>query len=268
MPILPHRVDGTGEPLLLLNGGLMSLSAWDALLPHVVPSFRVVRCDFRGQLLALGLGPPPATLAGHAADLAELLDHLAVDRAHVVGTSFGALVAVEFAARYPARTRTLALVTATDVVATENQLEAASLRAAVREAAQGGDGRAVLDLLGPLTFSPEWLAANRAAYDARREQFSQLPAAWYAGLDALLGALVELDLQPLLPRVSAPTLVVGAERDRIFPPDRSRALAHAIRGAALRIAPGAAHGFAVEDPAAFAAVILPFLHSHVSEGVS
>lgn len=267
MAMLPHRLDGDGEPLLLLNGGLMSLSAWDSVVPFLAPRFRVIRCDFRGQFLALGLGTPPATLAGHAADLAELLDHLGVPAVHVVGTSFGALVAMEFAAAFPARTRTVTLTTATDRVTAENHLEANALRAAVVDAARGGDGRVVLDLLGPLTFSPEWLEGNRETYAARREQFSLLPPAWYAGLDALLGALVDFDAHPLLARVSAPTFILAAECDRIFPVERSRALAAGIPAATLEIAPGAAHGFAIEHPQAFAAAILRFLESPATRGL-
>ncbi|MRR12138.1 alpha/beta hydrolase, partial [bacterium] len=46
--VLAHRVDGRGDPLLLLNGGMMSLSAWEELARPLAERYRVVRCDFRG----------------------------------------------------------------------------------------------------------------------------------------------------------------------------------------------------------------------------
>ncbi len=268
MTVLAHRIDGKGEPLLLLNGGLMTMMAWDAAVARLAPFHRVIRCDFRGQLMSLPLGQAPPTMAGHADDLASVLEASGVARAHVVGASFGALAAIELAANHPDRVQSLVAVTATDVVGRENHLEEASLRAAIHQAAAGGDGRPVLDIMAPYTFSPEWLEINRSLLEARRAQFAMLPAAWYAGLDALLSAMEQLDLRPSLARIHAPALVVGAERDRIFPIERSRALASGIRGAELRIVPGAPHGWVGEDPAGFAETILPFLSVHSMRGSS
>jgi 3-oxoadipate enol-lactonase len=268
MTVLAHRLDGEGEPLLLLNGGLMTMMAWEGAVARLSPFHRVIRCDFRGQLMSLPLGQAPSTMSEHADDLAALLEALEIGRAHVVGASFGALAAIELAANHPDRVQSLVAVTATDVVGRENHLEEASLRAAIRNGAAGGDGRPVLDIMAPYTFSPEWLETNRALFDTRRAQFSMLPPAWYAGLDALLSAIEQLDLRPSLARIDAPTLVVGAERDRIFPIDRSRALASAIRGAELRIVSGAPHGWVGEDPAGFAETVLPFLSAHSMRGPS
>lgn len=266
--MLAHRIDGAGEPLLLLNGGLMTFMAWEGSVSRLAASYRVIRCDFRGQLMSLPAGPAPGTLREHAADVVELLDHLRVGPAHVVGASFGALVGVVFAAAHPDRVHTLVAANATDAITTDDHLEGRPLREAVRRGAAGGDGRAVLDLLAPYTFSPEWLAANAAVLETRRAQFAMMPAAWYAGLDGILGSLEHADLRPLLPLVAAPTLVVAAERDRMFPIDRSRALAAGISGAQLAVVPGAAHALVSEDPAAFVDAILPFLSSHPLKGVS
>jgi pimeloyl-ACP methyl ester carboxylesterase len=262
MTILAHRVDGEGEPLLLLNGGLMTMQAWDAFAAPLLSRYRVVRCDFRGQLMSLPLGAPPASLSGHAEDLVELLDALGIARAHVVGTSFGAFIGVHLAARHGGRVHTLVLATATDVVPAEEHLEGTGLRQAVRDAAAGGDGRVVLDVMAPRTFSPAFLESNRALYEKRRAQFALMPVTWFAWLDLLLGSLENLDLRPLLPRIAAPTLVVAAGQDRMFPLDRSRALAAGIAGASLAIVPGAAHALVGEEPAAFVEAVAPFLARH------
>jgi pimeloyl-ACP methyl ester carboxylesterase len=266
--MLAHRVDGTGDPLLLLNGGMMTMAAWDGIVARLASGYRVIRCDFRGQLASLALGGPPPTLDGHATDLLTLLDHLGVPRAHVVGASFGALVGIVLAASQPDRVQTLVAANATDAITPDDRLEGEPLRRAVRDAAGGGDGRVVLDLMAPRTFSDAWMAASAAEYEVRRARFGSLPAAWFAGIDGLLGALEHADLRPLLPRLSMPTLVVAAERDRTFPPARSQALAAGIAGASLVIVPGAAHALVAENPAAFVEAILPFLASHALRGPS
>lgn len=266
--MLAHRVDGSGDPLLLLNGGLMTMAAWEGTAARLAPAFRVIRFDFRGQLMSLGAGAPPSTLRGHAADIAALLDYLNVPRAHVVGASFGGLVGIVFAVEHADRVQSLVIANATPVITDDDQLEGRPMREAVRAAAAGGDGRTVLDLMAPYTFSDEWMAANRETFATRRAQFGMMPAAWYAGLDGLLTSLEHADLTPLLPRIMAPALVVAGERDRMFPVERSRALAAGIPGAALTIVPGAAHALVGEDPETFVDVIHPFLSSHPLKGVS
>lgn len=262
MTVLARRVDGAGEPLLLLNGGLMSIAAWDPLIPRLAARHRVVRCDFRGQLLSLPLGPPPARLSGHVADLLALVDALHLDRVHVAGTSFGGFVGLVFAATHPDRVRSLAVIAVAEAIPGGGALTDRTFRDAIRAAAAGGDGRAVLDRLAPYTFSPEWLAAHRDAFDARRDQFLRLPPAWYEGLDGLLRALEGLDLRPLLPHLAVPTLVVAAERDRTFPLERARAVAEAIPGATLVVMPRAAHGVIVEEGEACADLLLSFTAQH------
>jgi pimeloyl-ACP methyl ester carboxylesterase len=262
MAVLAHTIDGDGEPLLLLNGGLMTMLAWEPIASTLAARYRVIRCDFRGQLMSLALGPAPATLSGHAADLAALLDHLGAAPAHVVGVSFGALAGLQFAAEYPDRLRSLVAANATDRIEADDRLAGADARAAVRVAAAGGDGRPVFDLVAAETFSPAWLDANRTAVEMRRAQFTALPASWYSGLDALLQALEHLDLRPHLGRITAPTLIVGTGLDRVFPVERSRALASAIPGATLGVIPGASHGFVGEDPMGFVDAVLPFLKAH------
>ena len=98
--VLAHRLDGDGEPLLLLNGGMMSISSWDPFIEPFVERYRVVRCDFRGQLRSHE--PPHRTLDGHVADVIALLDSLKIARTRVIGASFGAEVGLLLAA-HPSR---------------------------------------------------------------------------------------------------------------------------------------------------------------------
>lgn len=254
---LGHGLSGAGPPLLLLNGGMMSYAAWEPLAAPWARAHTVVGCDFRGQLMSPG--PPPERMEGHADDVLELLDALGVERAHVVGTSFGALVGLLLAARHPERVAALVAVSATTHVTADMWQAAQPLIAAARATLAGADPRAVFDALLPTAFSPAFRAKRAAALRQRREQFAELPRSWFEGLLGLLAALEGLDLRPWLGRVGAPTLVVGAELDATFPPEYSRALAEAVPGARLELVRGAGHALVAEDSPALAALVQNFI---------
>lgn len=259
--VLTHRVSGmdSGAPVLLLNGGLMTFASWGPIAEDLGRAFRVIAFDFRGMLLSPGT--PPPTLDGHADDVVALLDHLQVDRVHAVGTSFGAEVAVLLAAARPDRVRSLTLVTATEQTTDEMWRAGERLREAARQAASGGDGGVLLDLLMPAAFSPQYLQAQAHVMTLRRQQFAAMPRAWFEGLDGLLDSLKDLDLRAALARIGCPTLVVGAELDATFPPAHSRALAEAVSGARLEIVPGSGHALVAEQPGRLLEILWSFLPS-------
>jgi len=243
---LTHRIDGDGPTILLLNGGLMSIAAWETMMPRLTSAFRVVRFDFRGQLLSPG--PARQNMQDHASDVAALLDHLGMDDVHLVGASFGAEVALLVAARHPDRVRSLTCITATDRLTEEMVAESLELRDAAAAAAGGGDGSRVFEMLAPATFSEAWLAENAGFIAQRRRQFAALPRSLFEGLSGLMSAFVTLDLERDLKRISAPTLVLAAELDAVFPVPHSEALAGAIEGARLEVVDGVGHGSIVEAP--------------------
>ena len=205
MNLLAHRVTGNpdGPPLFLLNGGLMTMAAWEKIAAPLEDAFRIVRCDFRGQLFSPGV--PEPRLEPHAEDLVALLDALEIERIHAAGTSFGALVALRLAALHPERVASVIAITATEKVTPELWAASARVRDACLEAVAGGDGGRVYDLVIPATYSPEYLEANAATLALYRRQVGLLPAAWYAGLAPIIGVLEGLDLTPYLPLIQAPT---------------------------------------------------------------
>jgi pimeloyl-ACP methyl ester carboxylesterase len=261
MNLLAHRLDGAGPPLLLLNGGLMSYTAWDSLLPALAARHRVIRCDLRGQLRSPG--PAHATVEGHVADLVALLDHLDVTRAHVVGTSFGALVGVALAALAPARVASLVATTVGPVATPELAGHARTLADACRAAAAGGHAAGVIELIAGALYAPDYVAAHRSDFAERAHQLGALPPAWWSGVVGILDALERFDLRPLLPRVAIPTLVLAAELDLLFPPEQGRSLANAIAGARFAVVSGSGHVLIQERPEEFIRHCLDFISSLV-----
>ncbi|MFG2734276.1 alpha/beta fold hydrolase [Streptomyces harbinensis] len=108
-PYLSHDVAGEGPAVLLLHSSVCDRRMWDPQWRVLIDAgFHLIRPDFRGH------GDSPAVPGPHsdAEDVRDLLDELNVDRVAVVGSSFGGRVALEFAARWPERVGSLALLCA------------------------------------------------------------------------------------------------------------------------------------------------------------
>lgn len=105
---------GEGEPVVLLHGFGGSTYLWRQMTPRLAGHFRVVAIDLNG----FGWTERPRareayTLEGQAALVLGVLDALGIERAHLVGHSYGGGLAIWLAARHPERVRSLSLVAST-----------------------------------------------------------------------------------------------------------------------------------------------------------
>lgn len=106
-----HYTDqGHGEPVILLHGFAMNTDiTWrdPGVLDYLAANHRVIGMDMRGH----GRSAKPYSAGAYGEQMAEdvrrLMDCLGINRAHIVGNSMGALVAIKFAALHPGRTRSL-----------------------------------------------------------------------------------------------------------------------------------------------------------------
>lgn len=254
---LTHRIDGEGEPVLLLNGGLMSIAAWEPVAAALAERYQVIRCDLRGQLLSPG--EPEPKLDTHVADVIDLLDRLGLGRVHLAGTSYGSFVAIRLAALHPERVSSVAVIAGTERITPEAWAGTGVLRNLALEAIAGGDGGKVLEALLPTTYSPEYLEAQKTALAFHKTWVRAMPVIFFKGFVSMLSSMQGLDLTPSLGAVRCPALILAAELDQVFPPERSRALAAGIPNARLEIVPGAPHGIVVERPDVTARHLLDFL---------
>ncbi len=256
--VLAHRSGGDGEPLLLLNGGMMSIAGWEAIAGPLNKRYRVLRCDFRGQ--ALSPGAPHPEMAGNVRDLQALLDDVGVRRAHVLGASFGAEAGLLLAASAPERVRSLIAVTATDYATRAMRAAGDPLRRIIGEILEhGGDRGRFHDELVKGVFSERWAREHARELGNRRAQIAQIPNPWFENLLGLIACFERLDLRPRLGDIRCPTLVVIAGDDQVMPEERSRALAAAIRGAEIAEHAEAGHALVAEQPRWLVETCLEFL---------
>jgi len=192
---------GNAPVLLLLHAAMGSARRWYGWIPHLARDWRVVRLDLRGH----GQSEVPApdrelTLERLVQDVAELLDHLGVPMAHVVGNSAGGYLGQKLAMTRPERVRSLALFGSTPGLKNSQapswipQIQAKGMRGFLAET--------IRDRL-PLDADPglvEWFLDEAAKND---------PA--YIGRFVLL--MASYDWSDQVTRIACPTLVVipGAE---------------------------------------------------------
>ena len=204
---------GTGEPLILLHGNGEDRTYFAGQIPHFSQRFTVYALDTRGHGKS-PRGTEPFTLSQFADDLKDFMDAQRIDRAHVLGFSDGANIAMLFARKYPERLLSLVL--------------------------NSGN-------LDPAGLTQDILDEIRAAYakvGGKRTEAERTEA-------ALLGLMLfEPHIKPeTLSQINVPTLVIAGDRD-VIRPEHTRLIAESIPHAELVILPGT-HGVAEESPEAF-----------------
>jgi pimeloyl-ACP methyl ester carboxylesterase len=106
-----YEIAGTGEPLLLLHGGLGSIDMFRPLMPVLTEHRTVIGVDLQGHGRTL-LGTREIDLRALGDDMATVLEQLGYKQVDALGYSFGGGVAFTLAARHPSAVRRLAIVSA------------------------------------------------------------------------------------------------------------------------------------------------------------
>lgn len=242
-----------GAPALVLNNGIImnAAASWAYQTAALARHYRVVQYDCRGQ----GQSDHPHelyTMAGHAADLAALLDALAIDRAHIAGISYGGEVAQAFALDFPARVRSLILMDTVSEVGPELRATGESWR----DAARRGDAEAFYNALLPWNFSPEFIRAHPALLADARRRYESLD---YPAIVRLCDCFLTVDFTSRLGEITAPTCIIAGELDLLKGPTYAYILKRGIPQAELHILTGAGHASSWERPAEFNTIVLGFL---------
>ncbi len=246
--------EGPGTPRVYLNGIAMSVSHWKPLRSFLSPAGELLH-DFKDQLRS-GRCSEGYDMQSHADELAKLFDALSIDSAYLIGTSYGAEVALLFALAYPERCAGLVVI---DGVSESD----AQLKAAVDswKVAALSDPRVFYRMLIPWNYSAAYIEANLDTLLEREELVTTLPRDFFEGFARLCDAFLELDMTARLEAISCPTLVLLGEHDILKTPAYARLIHERIAGSQFEMIPGAGHAVVIEKPEAVAAKIEAFLGS-------
>lgn len=244
---------GEGHVVLYIGGSGRSLTDRPNVFDGpLTKSFRVIAFDQRG----LGRSGTPAgrwTTADYAADADRLLDLLGIDRCHVVGVSFGGMVAQELALRRPDLVDRLVLVATSSGGAGGRSAPIEELdryepreRFSMELALEDDRHSAEWQALHPELVSQLWEAACAASGGVAR-----VPT---AGEVEQLRARRLHDTWDRLDAIVAPTLICAGRHDGVAPPQNAVALASRIARRRLELFDGG-HRFLRQDPGAWRCII-------------
>ncbi len=246
---------GSGAPVVLLHGlaadhcGLLPMARHWGGLDVIAP-----------DLPGFGHSPPcPGrhTLTGYADAVEELCDRLDLTGVTVVGHSLGATIALVCAARHPDRLRAAVLLSPVSTF--------------TGPAAWGARAYYGFGSLLPERAARWWYLSRPIVYLSdssslvtrdrtvrrriRREDHRTAALADPGAVADIYRSFRDTDLATVAAGTAVPALVVGAERDRLAPPDAVRALGRQLPRAGTVIVPGAGHLWVAEEPAAAAALV-------------
>jgi len=214
--------------------------------------YRVLRYDLYGHGESEAW-PEVTSLSVYADQIARLMDHLNIEKAHIVGFSIGGMINRRFALDYPERALSLAILNSPHDrgEAAQNAVEGRAI--AARE--QGAF--ATFDAAVKRWFTPEHVAHGNGPAVVR-EWREQVDDESYAQTSWVLAHGVRELIAPK-PTIDLPVLVVTCENDVGSTPQMSRDIAAEIEGAKVVIVPTYKHLGLVEAPALYTRAILAFL---------
>lgn len=241
---------GQGPPLVLLHGIGSNARSWQHQLQGLADAYDVIAWDMRGY--GSSDDPPaPYSLADVAADLAGLLDHLGLEKAHVCGLSMGGVIAQETYRHHSGRVRSLILA---DTNAGQGALEEEERRRRLEQRLTGAAEPAGLARQRtPMLVSPD------APPEVVAEAESIMAEIHPDGYRMAARALAEVDERDLLPHIDVPTLILWGEFDSVTSREEIDLLAANIKGAQFEVIPRAGHLSNLENPEAFNDAVRRFL---------
>ena len=257
-----YDIRGSGPAMVLVHSGVSDLRFWDDQIDVFGQSHQVLRYDMRGY------GSTPNGLDGQSnlEDLRILLDHLAIDKATLIGCSIGGGLVIDFAINYPNRVNALIPVAAAvggyepEQVNQSHKAESEKIGEQVEEAYNAGNLEKAADLYAKI-----WM-------DGPKRTPEQVDPAVRAKAVEMLITLFELpegededfiELEPdaasRLSQIQASTLVIIGDHDVERLIHHSDFIAKAIPGAKKAVMQGVAHYPNMEKPAEFNKLVLEFL---------
>jgi 3-oxoadipate enol-lactonase len=239
-----YRDDWFGEPwrkpeaAFLIHGNEESSLVWYAWMPRMGAEFRVLRPDLPG----LGRSRIPAgfewSLPSLASYMAHVMDKAGVDSAHVIGAKAGGAIAMQFAADYPTRTRTLSVVHV-PVVNTTAAARFTALKPNEQHARLGS-------------------AASKEMVEYWEKMFSTASEVTSKGLlTAVYGA--DFTKDGVLARIKAPTLLMTADRGQAQSVEKARQYQTLIPNSQLVVLRSDAYHIAAANPDECVANVLAFI---------
>jgi 3-oxoadipate enol-lactonase len=247
--------DESLEPLIMLNGIMMSTGSWYPFLDALIPYKRVILIDMLDQGQSSKLHQQTYDLSIQVEAIKAVVDALNLSNISLFGISYGGEVAMTYAIAYPHTLKKLLLFNTTAKTSEWLKEIGESWNKATH------DPFAYYATTIPTIYSPEFYQNNQTWMETRKDKLLQI----FSNQD-FIQAMIRLtnsaenhDVLDQLHKIKVPTLIVGSEHDTITPFTEQEKLSKEIKGSALIKILNSGHASMYEQPVIFMTVILGFL---------
>ena len=252
---LYYEIHGSGHPVLLISGLNADNASWSGVCSRLAKDFRVILFDNRGS----GRSDTPDkrySIRDMADDAIGLLDHLRIERCHIVGHSMGGYIAQEIAIHYPERVDKLVLEATASVSSTRNNI---LLNDFLKRFEKDHDNEALMRQWTYWSFSAKTF--ERKDYiDTFVKKASAYPYLQSAeGFGGQMDAVKSFNTCNEIEKIKAKTFVIIGSDDILIYPAESMKLVRGIKGSVSEEIKDAGHCVHVEHPDAFLSKVIPFL---------
>ncbi len=240
-------------------------SSYKPTFSRLSETMQLVYFDHRGQGRSARGAKETYTLENNVEDMEALRQYLGLEKIAVIGTSYGGMVALSYASRYPVMVQSLIVI----ATAADNGFLA---KAKDNLAARGTEEQqAIARFLWESSFEneaqlKEYFQLLMPLYSITYKSVSSPPKSWdrtILSVDAINvafgGFLRSYNVAGELHKITAPTLVIGGRYDWICPPEFSEDIARRIPHAELRIFENSGHLIRVDEPEALLEAIAGFI---------
>ncbi len=256
-----YEVSGRGEPLIMLNGIMMSTASWQPFVPVLSKKMKVILVDLLDMGKSDSMGDMPQYMQSLQADiLSELVTHLGYEKVSVMGISYGGEVALQFALNHPSQIDKLMLFN----TSSHTSKWLYDISEGWNATGARRDGETYYNITIPYFYSAKFYESHLDWMDRRRKVLHATFSDdnFQERMGRLVLSTLHYDVRQRLQEIVCPTLILGSDADTIIPIHEQRYLHNNIKGSTMVVLPDCGHCSMMESPYAFATLIIGFVNLH------
>lgn len=255
-----YQIDGTkGEPIVFLNGIMMSSASWESFKPSLSKDNIFIRIDFLDQGNSDRMDGETYSHAIQVELLKAFFDHINIKPVNIMGVSYGGEVAIEFAAKYPQYVRRMVL--SNTAAYTSSWLR--DCGRAWNSVGRTLDGNAYYNLAIPIIYSPSFYVRENEWMEKRRKLLEPLFSTkeFQDRMERLVNSSEPYDERNNLSKITCECLVISSQYDFITPLCEQEYLMAHLPHATHVVVPDAGHAYMYEKPMSFTSLVLGFVNT-------
>jgi pimeloyl-ACP methyl ester carboxylesterase len=263
-----YQIDGdikkNPNVIVLLNGIMMSTQSWEIFVKPFSKENTLLRVDMidQGQSSKVDFN---YTQALQVDMLYALFQHLNMKNITMVGISYGASIALQFATKYPSNIQKL--IVANGVAKTSKWLKA--IGDGWNQVGRTRDGLAYYNITIPYIYSPLFYQNNIEWMENRKKLLVPIfsDPTFLNAMERLTISAETHDTLKDLHKIECETLIISSEQDFLTPPFEQEILHQNIGNSSLIKIPNCGHASMYEAPKLFSSIVLGFVHNTLNETI-